>query len=364
MAKNNDQSEQMESVLATPDLADALESEQFRRFLDQIPIAIVVSEMKDGERIVYANPEFEKRSGQAAADVVGHDWTVLNGNADQAGATVTIGKAIVESSDFVGTFMIERSGEDAAIVDVYSNVIEDDEGTPCYRLAALVDVAGHDQAQREEFAQKIRERDTQLLEIQHRVKNNLQLITALIRIEARNARGRMDPEPFDRLAGRIEAIQLVYRLLSDHGHGDEVDLGVYLSEIASSVMRACAVEGIRLDLQVDTYPVSVNVAMPTGMVVNELLTNALKHAFAGRDGGTITLHSLSDGNGCRVVIADNGIGLPDGVEWPKRGKLGALIVRSLRENAKASLDVESSPGQGVRVTIGFSRSAAAPDATA
>ncbi len=364
MSKDDDQSEQIEHVLTTPDLADALESEQFRRFLDQIPIAIVVSELKDGERIVYANPEFEKCSGQTAADVVGNDWNVLNGHVEQAGATRGIGAAIVESSDFVGTFMIERNDVDAAIVDVYSNVIEDDGGTPCYRLAALVDVAGHDQAQREEFEQKIRERDTQLLEIQHRVKNNLQLITALIRIEARNARGRMDPEPFDRLAGRIEAIQLVYRLLSDHGHGDEVDLGVYLSEIASSVMHASAVEGIRLDLQVDTYPVSVNVAMPTGLVVNEVLTNALKHAFVGRDGGTITLHSLSDGNGCRVLIADNGIGLPEGIEWPRRGKLSALIVRSLRENARATLDVESSPDQGVRVTIGFTRSAAAPDTTA
>ena len=80
--------------------------------------------------------------------------------------------------------------------------------------------------------------------------------------------------------------------MSEGAQGDEIDLGVYLSQIASAVMRSHAVEGIRLDLKVDTYPVSVNVAMPTGLVVNELLTNALKHAFAGRDGGTITLHSL------------------------------------------------------------------------
>ena len=109
------------------------------------------------------------------------------------------------------------------------------------------------------------------------------------------------------------------------------------------------------------YPVSVNVAMPTGLVVNELLTNALKHAFVGRDGGTITLNSLVDCNGCRVVIADDGIGLPEGVEWPTPGKLGALIVRSLRENARANLKVESNRGKGTRVTILFTRSAAAPE---
>jgi two-component sensor histidine kinase len=126
-------------------------------------------------------------------------------------------------------------------------------------------------------------------------------------------------------------------------------------------MRAHAVEGIRLDLKVDAYPVSVNVAMPTGLVVNELLTNPLKYAFVGRDGGTITLNSLVDGNGCRVIIADDGIGLPEGVEWPRPGKLGALIVRSLRENARASLKVESSRGKGMRVTILFTRSAAAPE---
>ena len=126
-------------------------------------------------------------------------------------------------------------------------------------------------------------------------------------------------------------------------------------------MRSHAVEGIRLDLKVDAYPVSVNVAMPTGLVVNELLTNALKHAFQGRDGGTITLHSLADGNGCRVVIADDGVGLPEGVEWPKRGKLGALIVQSLRENAKAGLEVASKQNEGTRITIRFTRAAAAPE---
>ena len=99
--------------------------------------------------------------------------------------------------------------------------------------------------------------------------------------------------------------------------------------------------------------------MPAGLVVNELMMNALKHAFAGRDGGTITLRSLSDGDGCRVTVADDGVGLPQGVTWPKPGKLSALIVQSLRENAKATLTVESQPEKGMRVTILFTRAASA-----
>ena len=359
MSEDGDKTEQVETLLATPDLASALESEQFRRFLDQVPIAIVVSEMKESERIVYANPEFEKLSGQSAGDMVGKPWSVLQGRSETDGVVRELGAAVVEANDFVGTFTITRAEQNPAIVDVYSNVIENDDATPCYRLAALVDVGAHGQ-QREEFERAIREKDTQLLEVQHRVKNNLQMIVALIRIEAKNARGRMDTAPFDRLAGRMESIQLLYALLADHGASDEIDLGAYLSKIASSVLTSHAVEGIRLDLKVDAYPVSVNIAMPTGLVVNELLTNALKHAFVGRDSGTITLSSLSDGTGCVVVVADNGLGLPEGAQWPERGKLSALIVQSLRENAKARVEIESKPGQGLRVTITCTRAAAAP----
>lgn len=355
-----DDTEQMGALLATPDLADALESEQFRHFLDQIPIAIVVAEMRGDERITYSNPEFEKISGQSAVEIEGKAWSALRGRSEAAGTD--LGTAVVASSDRVGTFVIDHSDDAEVIVDVYSNVIEDENGRPAFRLAALVNVTGHDQAHREQLAQSLAEKDTQLREIQHRVKNNLQMITALIRIEARNTQNDV-AEPFDRLAGRIEAIGLIYDLLSDNGRGDEIDLGVYLSSVASAVMKAHAVEGIRFDLKVDTYPVSINVAMPAGMVVNELLINALKHAFVGREGGTITMHSLADKHGCRVVIADDGVGFPPGTEWPQRGKLAALIVRSLRDNAKADLTVESAPDKGTRVTIIFTRASSAPEQT-
>jgi PAS domain S-box-containing protein len=362
MSRNVEKADQVEELLATPDLADALESEQFRRFLDQIPIAIVVSELKSRERIVYANPEFEKLSGQTAAEVEGKSWNHLHGRGDGEETERKLGAAVAEASDFVGTFRIERAGCEPAIVDAYSNVIQDDDGSPAFRLVALVDVSAHEKVQREELEQLVRDKDTLLREIQHRVRNNLQMITALIRLEARNAPAGMATAPFDRLAGRIESVQLLYQSLSQDAQEDEIDLGVYLSQIASAVIRSHAVDGIRLDLKLDTYPVSVNVAMPAGLVVNELMTNALKYAFTGRDGGTITVRSLADGDGCRVVVADDGVGLPDGVQWPKPGKLSSLIVRSLRENAKAGIEVESSRGQGTRVTIAFTRAAAAPEA--
>jgi two-component sensor histidine kinase len=97
--------------------------------------------------------------------------------------------------------------------------------------------------------------------------------------------------------------------------------------------------------------------MPAGLVVNELLTNSLKHAFVGRDGGSIKLHSLIDDYGCHIMIADDGVGLPDGAIWPKPGKLGAIIVQSLRQNTSAKIAVTSSSTTGMSVTISFTKSA-------
>lgn len=357
MTAEDEKAEQVEALLATPDLANALESRRFRSFLDHIPIAIVVAEMREDERIVYANLAFEALSEQPAAAVEGKPWSALSGQGEDAAHD--LGTAVAQAGDTVGSFRIQRTGSEPALVDVYANVIEDDAGSPSFRLVALVEARASERA---EFEQRIRDKDVLLRELQHRVRNNLQMIVALIRIEARNAPDGAATAPFDRLAGRVEALRALYQSLSEAGQRGEIDLGVYLSQIAAAVMRANAVDGIRLDLKVDAYPVSVNVAIPAGLVVNELLTNALKHAFVGRDNGTITVHSLVEGDGCRVVVADNGVGLPEGVEWPQRGKLGALIVKSLRENAKARLTVATGPGQGVRVTILFSRAVAAPEA--
>jgi two-component sensor histidine kinase len=103
-------------------------------------------------------------------------------------------------------------------------------------------------------------------------------------------------------------------------------------------MHTYAVDGIWLDLKVDHAPVSINVAMPVGLLVNELLTNAFKYAFNGREGGVITVRCLHDQDDrYQVVVADDGVGLLEDVTWPVPGKLGALILR----------------GREMRVTIEF-----------
>jgi two-component sensor histidine kinase len=355
---SDEDAEQVEHLLGTPHLADALESDRFKQFLDHIPVAIAVSELNPSELITYANLEFERITGLSAAQLRGRSWRSLPGIATAQGDGRRLSEAVATDQEYIGTFAIGQ--EEATVeVDAWSNTIEDEEGTELFRLVALAKVGQRLNDEAAETVRALRDKDVQLLELQHRVKNNLQMITALIRLEARNVANDKTGERFDRLAGRVSSLALLYDLLAASGLEQSVDLGVYLSQIASSVMQAHAVEGIRLDLKVDTWPVSINVAMPAGLVVNELLTNALKHAFTDA-GGTITLQSLIDEKGCHVTIADDGMGLPDGVTWPKAGKLGAAIAQSLRQNARAEFEVTSVPTKGVRVTIFFPRSAATP----
>ncbi len=348
-------------LLDTPDLAIALESDQFKQFLDQVPVAIAVAELNPNERIVYVNLEFERLSGQAGDDIMDGPWERLAGGGVAPNETRALGLAVSEGRDYLGSFAMPRGGQ-TITVDAWSTVIVSDTDLPVFRLVALVEVSSPGAESLNDLQAQVLEKDGQLLELQHRVKNNLQMITALIRLEARGVADRTTGDGFDRLAGRVEALGLLYRAMDQTGGTDgAVDLGVYLSEIASAVMRAHAVEGIHLTLQVDTWPVSIDVAMPAGLVVNELMTNALKHAFVGRDGGIITLCCTTEPRGCRVVVADDGVGLPAGASWPRPGKLSALIVRSLEQNARARIEVQSAPGDGMRVTIAFRQVDAAPE---
>ncbi len=353
-------SETAEHLSETPNLASELETDRFKQFLDHMPFAVAVSDLDPVETITYANIGFERLIGEAAGKILGESWKILPGIAAPSNDSPPLAEAITAGEDYLGVFQIGNDARSVS-VDAWSNIILNDAGKPAYRLVALADIADRDATDQEKLEQQVQAKDVLLRELQHRVKNNLQMITALIRLEARNLSGNPAKEPFDRLAGRVESLSLLYRSMSESRADDSIDLGIYLSQIASSVMLAHAVEGIRLDLKVDAWPVSLNVAMPTGLVVNELLTNSLKHAFGDREGGTITLHSLVTETGCRVIVADDGHGLPEGTMWPVPGKMTALIVQSLKQNAGAQLTIESSPTGGMRATILFSRANAAPE---
>ena len=342
-------SDHLEDLLASQELAEAFEQEAFKHFLDNLPIAIIISkQVADEQRITYANLAFEKLTGIPAHQAFGKGWSILDGYSQDGNPAQTLAQAILSGEDYLGCFVLRQAGELAPRIEVSTTVVQREGEPASFRLAALVDISQRDHTIRQEFEKTLRDRDLLLKELQHRVKNSLQIITALIRIEARSV-GDVEKARFNSMAARIEALGILYHSLSTAPTPREIDLGSYLSQLASAVLRSHAEDGVQLELKVENCPTTINVAMPVGLVVNEAMTNALKHAFKDRKEGTISLHCLRHDDGYAIEITDDGIGLAAGETWPQPGKISALIVQSLHENTNALVEVESQPGVGTRI---------------
>jgi two-component sensor histidine kinase len=345
-------SQQVDQILDTSKLALAIENDKYKHLLDHAPVAVAVSRGSgDKQHIVYVNKSFEILMSMAAADIEGQSWTCLDGFLGEDAPTQTLGEAIRDGEEFIGVFRPSGPVDRLVIVQAYASVIESDDGVENFRIAALVDVGGRERAQIEQFESQIRDRDMLMRELQHRVKNNLQLITALIRLEARSAK-EGETVALARLASRIDALTVLYRTLSTEDAPAEIDLGQYLSDIATSVMQVSASDNIKIDIETGYCPLSINVAMPAGLLVNEMLTNALKYAFVGRGGGQLKLICGQDGGRVTIIVSDDGVGLGEHQEWPSPRKLGALILQTLKENAgNVVFRAESIRGQGTWFTL-------------
>ncbi|MBI5132061.1 MAG: ATP-binding protein [Rhodopseudomonas palustris] len=345
----------VDGILGSSKIAVAIENDRYKHLLDNVPVALAVSRGNgDDQRIVYINHAFEDLMSLTPADVEGQGWRCLDALVREDEPTETLGAAIRDGEDFIGVFRPSAPVDRILVVQAYASVIESDDGVENFRIAALVDVGGRERAQIELFETQIRERDTLMRELQHRVKNNLQLVTALVRLEARSA-AEGENVALARLASRIDALTALYRILSaENAAGSDIDLGQYLSDVTEAVMQAHGREGIVHELSAAYCPLSVNIAMPAGLLVNEMLTNALKYAFVGRSGGRIKVICGVDGGRVSVVVSDDGVGLPEGQEWPSPRKLGALILQTLKENARnVVFDARTIRGQGTWFTLTF-----------
>jgi two-component sensor histidine kinase len=354
--------EQVDQFLGSPKLVSAIENDRYKHLLDHVPVAVAVSRgAGDEQRVVYANKAFETMLRLSPSDIQGRGWNSLDGFLNEDVANQTLGEAIKDNEDFIGVFRPAGPVDRLVVVQAYASVIESDNGVENFRIAALVDVGGRERAQIEQYENQIRERDTLMRELQHRVKNNLQLITALVRLEARSA-AEGEAVALARLASRIDALTVLYRMLSAENASPQIDLGQYLSDIATAVMQVSATPGVTIDIDVGYCPMSINVAMPAGLLVNEMLTNALKYAFVGRESGQLKLICKLDAGRISVVVSDDGVGLGEHQEWPSPRKLGALILQTLTENAKnVKFRAESIRGQGTWFTLIFDATAPAPN---
>ena len=207
-----------------------------------------------------------------------------------------------------------------------------------------------------ELKASLHEKEVLLKEIHHRVKNNLQVISSLVSLQANGTRDEMVREVLKDVTFRVRSMALVHEKLYQSADLASIDFAEYVRSLLNYLWRAHgnAAANVRLTLELSQVQLPVDTAVPCGLILNELAGNTLKHAFRGRSEGEVTV-SLQGGVDCliRMSVQDNGVGLPDGFEWRKVSSLGLRLVQMLSEQLDA--DVEVNGSEGTRVNITFYR---------
>jgi PAS domain S-box-containing protein len=206
----------------------------------------------------------------------------------------------------------------------------------------------------EQLRQNLEEKEVLLREVHHRVKNNLSVISSLL-----NLQSSVVQTPEQALAGfqncrdRIMSMALVHEELYKSRNYARVDMGVYLDKLTCHLLHAHGFrEDIHLSAEAEGIVLSVSTAIPCGLILNELITNAFKYAFPkGRSGNiNVSFHRVDD-EYIELTVSDSGIGLPEGHDKQNGGSLGLTLVQLLTEQLEGSLHISSE--HGTRFSVRF-----------
>jgi two-component sensor histidine kinase len=215
-------------------------------------------------------------------------------------------------------------------------------------LASIVDITDRREA-REQLEASLREKETLLRELHHRAKNNLQLIASLLDLASTSP----GPDVLAECRDRINSIALVHEKLYQSGTFARIALDEYLRSLGEQVTHAWqrpAASAVQVTIEADEISLPLDAAIPCGLVVNELLTNAFKHAFPGDRRGRVQVRVERSGQRIALSVADDGVGIPPG--GPQRaGHIGLELVHALARQLRGTLEFHQPPG--TRVTLTF-----------
>jgi PAS domain S-box-containing protein len=202
--------------------------------------------------------------------------------------------------------------------------------------------------------ESLQEKESLLKEIHHRVKNNLQIISSLLRLQAGKIENSEAKAALNATQDRVRSMALTHEHLYRSENLAAVDMAAYLKHLCQQLFRTLAAtpETIHLRLELDSVNLGVDQAIPCGLLVNELVTNAFKHAFPGDRGGEVRveLHSLGDGQRWRLLVADDGVGLPPGFDvLNMTSSLGVKLIGDLATQLGGTLVIN--PGGGACGTV-------------
>ena len=214
----------------------------------------------------------------------------------------------------------------------------------------------------EEAVRHSREKEVLLQEIHHRVKNNLQIIISLLRMQSRAVQDPALSEALRECQNRVASMALIHDKLYRARDLARVSFGEYVRDLTNNILTSYALpaRSVRVRLDIDDLSLSLDCAVPCGLILNELMSNCLKHAFPVGHSGTvyIGLHAEGEEELC-LVVRDDGVGLPADVDLGRTSSLGWRLIRALVEQLGGVVQCQTAGGTSVEIR--FARQNAPPD---
>ncbi len=200
----------------------------------------------------------------------------------------------------------------------------------------------------------LREKEALLKEIHHRVKNNLQVVSSLLGLQSRAVPDPVLRKVFEESQNRIFSMALLHETLYQSENLSLIDFPEYIRQLADHLFRSYGVASGRIQLhtRLDRLSLNMEAAVPCGLIINELVSNSLKYAFPEGRSGEIRIHLEGRPGGmAKLVVADNGVGLKNEVDWANTRSLGFRLVRSLAQQLGAKIEVR--PDAGTEIELLF-----------
>lgn len=346
-----------------------LESEKrFRTMADCAPVLLWMAR-PNGE-CEFFNERWLSFTGRTMAEEVGNGWAEGVHPENFQACMHTFLEAFVRRRDFAMEYRLRRfDGEYRWIYDQGTPRFEPDGSFAGY-IGSCIDITEqrlahealltHAQlaATLREQATVARERELLLREVHHRVKNDLELISSILGMQGRRLSEPRSIAALEDCEGRVRAIALIHELMYRSDKPSRIPMAQTVRALAAAMFRVADMGGGQVELLVDVegdQSLSVERAIPCALVLNELITNAFKHAFPGGRTGSVCV-SLREPTPGRIVlvVADDGVGIPPELDLGGDGFLGWRLIESLAEQLDARLKIDRS--RGTRVELAFDSS--------
>jgi PAS domain S-box-containing protein len=311
--------------------------------------AFIISDLKN--TILFVNQATVEMYGFTEEELIGKNVRLLRPAGFSPDLTEQI-RTGTRAGGWTGEVQNVRKNGELFPIELWTSTVRNDQGEP----VALVGVAREITRRKLVEARlrtSLREKEVLLKEIHHRVKNNLQVISSLLSLQASKLSGDDMVNILKESQTRVKSMALVHEALYQSDDFSRIDFADYVHRLTTSLFHSYRPDATPIVLAVDVEEIflTVDTAIPCGLIINELVSNALKYAFHGRERGRVDIRLARDGEHYRLTVADDGIGLPGDIDPETTESLGLQLVNTLTRQLGGTLAVTR--GDGTEFTVGF-----------